>query len=158
MGNYDDFEIDFVSRTIQLIEQYNELIREKPFEEQFNYTLTLNCLLGLIVMPKERVITYIPASRLTTELKIEMGLAESILPGPQTTLRQLINRMRHSVAHFDIEIISHDERRLVDFIAFKDTENRETYAQFKSNEVFSFLRFYANALITNLQHPRRLNA
>ncbi|HBJ1222765.1 TPA: hypothetical protein LAQ47_004560, partial [Escherichia coli] len=29
-------------------------VQGKPFREQYNYTLTLNCLLGLIVLPKER--------------------------------------------------------------------------------------------------------
>ncbi len=53
MGNYRNFEQDFVARTVELIEQYNQLIVDESFERQFNYTLTLNCLLGLIVMPKE---------------------------------------------------------------------------------------------------------
>ena len=50
MGNYSDFETDFVQRTLALIDQYNEMIEVlgKPFREQYNYTLTLNCLLGLI--------------------------------------------------------------------------------------------------------------
>ncbi len=48
MGNYSDFETDFVQRTLALIDQYNEMIevQGKPFREQYNYTLTLNCLLG----------------------------------------------------------------------------------------------------------------
>ncbi|GHM15565.1 hypothetical protein ECZU42_47840 [Escherichia coli] len=46
MGNYSDFETDFVQRTLALIDQYNEMIEVlgKPFREQYNYTLTLNCL------------------------------------------------------------------------------------------------------------------
>ena len=60
MGNYSDFETEFVQRTLALIDQYNEMIKElgKPFREQYNYTLTLNCLLGLIVMPKERALSF----------------------------------------------------------------------------------------------------
>lgn len=48
MGNYSDFETDFVQRTLALIDQYNEMIEVlgKPFREQYNYTLTLNCLPG----------------------------------------------------------------------------------------------------------------
>ncbi len=43
MGNYSDFETDFVQRTLALIDQYNEMIEVlgKPLE-QYNYTLTLN--------------------------------------------------------------------------------------------------------------------
>ncbi|RBY58710.1 hypothetical protein DS985_24310 [Escherichia coli] len=41
MGNYSDFETDFVQRTLALIDQYNEMIEVlgKPFREQYNYTL-----------------------------------------------------------------------------------------------------------------------
>lgn len=158
MGNYTDFESDFVSRTIELIDQYSLLISDHPFEKQFNYTLTLNCLLGLIVMPKERVIRYIPNIRLTESFKRDMGLIESILPGANTTLKELIIKMRHSVAHFDISIESIDERNLVDYISFKDTDNNEIYARFKSNEIVPFLRLYAESLYENLQHPSRKRA
>ena len=67
MGNYSDFETDFVQRTLALIDQYNEMIEVlgKPFREQYNYTLTLNCLLGLIVLPKERALSFLLADRLT---------------------------------------------------------------------------------------------
>ncbi|VCZ27856.1 hypothetical protein BANRA_05287 [Escherichia coli] len=39
MGNYSDFETDFVQRTLALIDQYNEMIEVlgKPFREQYNY-------------------------------------------------------------------------------------------------------------------------
>lgn len=90
MGNYRNFEQDFVARTIELIEQYNQLIVDEPFERQFNYTLILNCLLGLIVMPKERAINTIPNERLTIQFKQNMGIAHSDLPDAQTTLRQLV--------------------------------------------------------------------
>jgi hypothetical protein len=102
MGNYSDFETDFVQRTLALIDQYNEMIevQGKPFREQYNYTLTLNCLLGLIVLPKERALSFLPADRLTLQLKAEMGLHESQLPGPEMNLRELIHKMRNSVAHF----------------------------------------------------------
>ncbi|HBR1297872.1 TPA: hypothetical protein L9L20_004905 [Klebsiella pneumoniae] len=78
MGNYSDFETDFVQRTLALIAQYNEMIKEqgKPFREQYNDTLTLNCPLGLIVLPKERALSY----RLTQQLKTSMGLQKSQLP------------------------------------------------------------------------------
>ena len=129
MGNYRNFEQDFVVRTIELIEQYNQLIVDEPFERQFNYTLTLNCLLGLIVMPKERVINTIPNERLTMQFKQRMGIIHSDLPDVQTTLRQLIVKMRHSIAHFDIEVESIDQHHLVNFVNFKDTGNGQIYAR-----------------------------
>lgn len=108
MGNYSDFETDFVQRTLALIDQYNEMIEVlgKPFREQYNYTLTLNCLLGLIVLPKERALSFLLADRLTRQLKAEMGLHESQLPGPEMNLRELIHKMRNSVAHFCVRRVS----------------------------------------------------
>jgi hypothetical protein len=58
MGNYKDLELEFIDRTIKLIDQYYAILDNYPFEEQFNYTLTINCLLGIIVMPKERIMSY----------------------------------------------------------------------------------------------------
>lgn len=63
MGNYSDFETDFVQRTLALIDQYNEMIEVlgKPFREQYNYTLTLNCLLVLSCYRKrERSLSCLP--------------------------------------------------------------------------------------------------
>lgn len=160
MGNYANFETDFVERTLALIEQYTGTVEERPFPEQFNYTLILNCLLGLIVMPKERVISRLPADRLTSELKTQMGLNLSVLPGPEMTLKNLIIKMRHSVAHFSIETRTLSPENLMDEIVFIDNDNGgEVYAVFRASELFSFLRYYADRLLTNLQRRsnQRLN-
>lgn len=160
MGNYRNFEQDFVNRTIGLIEQYNQLIVDEPFDRQFNYTLTLNCLLGLIVMPKERAINSIPNHRLTVSFKQEMGVNRSELPDSRTSLRQLIVKMRHSIAHFDIEVESIDESHLVDFVNFIDTESHDIYARFHAEEIFPFLQSYAAQLVDSmrLQQLRREQA
>ncbi|EOZ5531340.1 HEPN family nuclease [Vibrio metschnikovii] len=155
MGNYRNFEQDFVARTIELIEQYNQLIVDEPFERQFNYTLTLNCLLGLIVMPKERAINTIPNERLTMQFKQHMGINHSDLPDAQTTLRQLIVKMRHSIAHFDIEVESIDQHHLVNFVSFKDTDNGQIYARFHAEEIFPFLRSYAQLLVDSMRRQQR---
>ncbi|CAM6455190.1 hypothetical protein QNZ20_004099 [Escherichia coli] len=126
MGNYSYFETDFVQRTLALIDQYNEMIEVlgKPFREQYNYTLTLNCLLGLIVLPKERALSFLPADRLTRQLKAEMGLHESQLPGPEMNLRELIHKMRNSVAHFCVQVESASDAHLVDWIVFRESSGR----------------------------------
>ncbi|HHB7350560.1 HEPN family nuclease [Klebsiella quasipneumoniae] len=157
MGNYSDFETDFVQRTLALIDQYNEMIevQGKPFREQYNYTLTLNCLLGLIVLPKERALSFLPADRLTLQLKAEMGLHESQLPGPEMTLRTLILKMRNSVAHFSVQVISVSDEHLVDLIAFRDDpEDENAYATFSAPELLPFLKYYAAQLLGNMARRR----
>jgi len=151
MGNYTDFEQDFVMRTMMLIDQYHEeIVPNKPLVEQFNYTLLLNCLLGLIVMPKERALSAIPTDRLTTDFKRSMGLENSTLPGAETSLRDLIIKMRHSVAHFDIEVVSTDENKMFDIVNFKDTESKDVFASFEASEVHLFLQFYTDCLHRNI--------
>ncbi len=154
MGNYTNLEQEFIERSIILIEQYTRMCNDFPFEEQYNYTLTINCLLGLIVMPKERVINYVPITRLTNEFKTEIGLEHSQISNEITTLRQLINSLRHSIAHFDINVISENDNNLIDFIEFNSTENNHTIARFHSNEMLPFLRFYSNCLLENMQRYR----
>ena len=46
-----EFELDFMSRTREIIEQYKE-----PYEA----TLLINCMLGLLVVPKETLFNDIP--------------------------------------------------------------------------------------------------
>lgn len=155
MGNYTNFETDFIERTITLIEQYTETVEQHPFEQQLNYTLTLNCLLGLIVMPKERVVNLLPSVSLTPELKMQMGLNLSRLPGPPMTLDRLIIKMRHSIAHFCVETRSLTGENLMDEIVFFDKRNgrmRNAYAVFSTAELLPFLKYYTNSLLTNLRH------
>lgn len=157
MGNYSDFETEFVQRTLALIDQYNEMIevQGKPFREQYNYTLTLNCLLGLIVLPKEKALSFLPADRLTQLLKTNMGLQESQLPGPEMTLRDLILKMRNSVAHFSVQVVSVTDDRLVDLIAFRDDpEDENAYATFSAPELLPFLKYYATLLLGNMARRR----
>ena len=155
MGNYQNIEAEFISRTIRLIDQYYNDLNKFPFEEQYNYTLTLNCLLGLIVMPKERVVAYIPPLRITENLKNEIGLELSELSPDIQTLRDLIHRLRHSIAHFDINIVSEDNQNRIDFIEFIDSQNNEVVvAKFKSQELLPFLKYYSSCLLENLERYR----
>jgi hypothetical protein len=153
MGNYRNFELEFVQRTLALITQYEGFIYTQPFERQYNYTLLVNCLLGLIVMPKEKSFTYLPKERLTNEMKKEMGLMDSIVNEEITTLQDLIISLRHSIAHFDFEINSNDENFLFDEIIFNNNYNKKggCIAVIKASEFLPFLRYYSTWLIHNLQ-------
>lgn len=156
MGNYADLETDFIERTIRLIGQYTDLIQELPFDQQLNYTLTINCLLGLIVMPKERVITYIPRIDFCEKNRREMGLDESFIAESIRDLKGLVQNLRHSVAHFDINVISDCDEHLVDWVEFKGSGNQpETIARFRAAEIFPFLQYYSARLLENMRNHRR---
>lgn len=152
MGNYHNLESEFIERTMSLISQYCKTLDQYPFDEQFNYTLTINCLLGLIVMPKERVVRYIPNTRLTNDFRKQIGLESSEIGAGINTLGELIQSLRHSVAHFDIDVISENEKNLIDWIEFKDTQNgNRIIAKFRANELLPFLKYYSTCLLENLE-------
>mgnify|MGYP006971735529 CR=1 FL=1 len=162
MGNYKDLELDFIERTISLISQYDQLLiaTDIPFEEQYNYTLLINCLLGLIVLPKQRTRSYIPKTLITSDLKKEMGLTNSIISSNINNLRDLVMQLRNSIAHFDLEILSYDKKFLVDEIIFRNTndpEEGEIIVKFSAKELLGFLRYYSNCLISNLKKYRNNN-
>jgi len=152
MGNFINIEHDFVERTLRLIAQYESIKHTYPFEEQLNYTLLLNCMLGIIVMPKERVFSHIPNHRITNELMQEMGLNETVINPQYTHLRSFIRALRNSVSHFSIDIISDDEHNLIDKIVFKrpDQFGGGEVANFTSEELLPFMRYYATWLQHNL--------
>ena len=155
MGNYDDVETEFVVRTLRLIDQYNDILDTYKFGEQYNYTLTVNCLLGLIVMPQERVVAFVPTDRLTKEFLGQIGSPSLEVAARITTLRALIQALRNSAAHFDIKFISDDAQNLMDWIEFNDTRNgRGLVAKFRTKELLPFLRYYSECLLRNIRMHR----
>lgn len=156
MSNFKDIETEFIERTLLLISQYEVLKNRFPFENQFDHTLLINSLLGVIVLPKERTMAYIPPDRLTEKLCSDMGLRNSWINPELTDLRSLILALRNSVAHFDIKVISFDEHFLIDQLIFYDNIKSEVYevAKFTSNELLPFLRYYASWLLANIKKYR----
>lgn len=157
MGNYKDIDHDFIDRTMKLIAQYESILHNFKFQEQYNYTLLLNCLLGMIVLPKEKLYSHIPNHRITKSLKAEMGLKDSSINNEYQTLRDLIYALRNSVAHYSFEIISQTDDYLIDRIVFKTSQNNghQHIADFKSIELLPFLRYYADWVKFNLIEDRR---
>lgn len=152
MGNYKNIEHDFIERTMKLIAQYESILYKYPFEEQYNYTLLLNCLLGVIVLPKEYHYAHIPNPIITNKLKQSMGLKESIINNDYKRLRELIHGLRNAIAHYNFEIISNTDDFLVDNIVFRKTnaDGNIEIANFKSNELLPFIRYYADWLKSSI--------
>lgn len=153
MGYYKDLEYEFVERTLLLVEQYETIYHKFKFEEQFNYTLLINCLTGLIVLPKERTISAIPNERLLSTTKREMGLNGTVINDDFKYIKDMIIAMRHSVAHFMIKVESHSSELLIDDIVFYNNEKGIDYevARFKATELLPFLRYYCSWLLSNLK-------
>ena len=145
MGFYKDITFDFIDRTLSIIEQYEIVRYEFEEEEQYNHTLLINCLLGIIVMPKEIIFDQIPKDRLTKTLKEEMGLLTSSVNTSITTLKRLIRDLRHAIAHFNVEVLQHNNSGQIDQINFK-YDDGSYIVQFVPDELLSFIRYYGNWL------------
>jgi hypothetical protein len=107
MSYLSNFERSFSEHTLQIVRGY-----DGPFEA----SLMINCLLGLLVVPKETVLDAIPESPLeelpkwgiNTESILSAGRPTKANPRPDT-LRGLVTNLRHSVAHFRIKPIPETE-------------------------------------------------
>lgn len=156
MGNYKDLEFEFIERTLALIDQYQTRLNDYEFKEQYNHTLLINCLLGLIIMPKERVGSFVPNDRLTQAFRDKVGLEQSSINAEFLTFRQLIGGLRNSIAHFNIKVESFSADFLIDEIVFLDDEKSPGYevVRFKADEMLPFARYYALELLKNMKDHR----
>ena len=103
-----EFELDFMRRTLKVVQNYSG-----PSDA----TLLLNCLLGLLIVPKENLIDEVPND--PVEDLGRWGISPSSIKqwgayqdGNQhpETLRQLVWSLRNSVAHFRIKPRARDRR------------------------------------------------
>ena len=155
MGNYKHFESEFVERTLHLIGQYESILYKYDFNNQYNFTLLTNCLLGLIVIPKEKAFDFLPNERIVSQLKKDMGIVHSSFNSDIKDLRSLITEMRNSISHSDIRFISNDDEEfLIDEIQFRDKHKGKNYiiASFVPSELLSFIRYYGGWFIKNIKH------
>jgi hypothetical protein len=157
MGNYRDIEIDFIKRTLALISQYEIGLHKYKFSEQYNYTLLINCLLGLIVLPKEKTIDCLPKNTLMDmKFRNEMGIFKTVFHADIKDLKNLIIALRHCVAHFNISVESMNADFHIDLIIFKDSKKGKNYivAKFQANELLPFIRYYSGWLLINLKNRK----
>ena len=114
---YDsDFARSFMRRTLDIAQSYSG-----PNDA----TLLVNCLLGLLIVPKESLIEKIPqdAFEQLPEWGIRTESIKSIGRCDQghyhePTLRQLVRRLRNAVAHFNIDPMHNQSK--VDGFRFSD--------------------------------------
>ncbi len=135
MSYLSDFERSFSQHTLAIVEAYSG---------EYDATLLINCLLGLLVVPKETMMHAIPETPLS-ELK-KWGIEPSCIkatgelkgkndPDPKT-LRGLVFNMRHAVAHFRIKPIPSDG----EVQAFQFKNDRGLHAEVPLAELCEFVK------------------
>lgn len=135
-----EFERDFLRRTLDLVKQY-----DGPYDA----TLLLNCLLGLLIVPKESSIEKIPED--PVDQLSRWGISPSSIrafgaitnnsPRPDT-LRGIVWNLRNAVAHFRFEP-RHHQRRVT---GFGFTDRSGFHAEIEIAEIRDFVERLANHL------------
>ncbi len=125
-----EFAKSFMSRTIEIA---------KDYKGPHDATLLINCLLGLLIVPKEVLMEGVPEvpfenwgihpSSVKNFGKCDYGYEH------KPSLRQLVRRLRNSVAHFKIEPI-HINKEVT---GFKFQDRNGFNAQITLEELHDFV-------------------
>jgi HEPN pEK499 p136 len=122
MAGYKDFNKDVIERTIEIVDSYDKIKGEK-----YEVTLLINCLTGLLVLPKEilskKKCYSLPDSNLE-DLK-DWGIKQEHIKEVSCTscgykLNNIVRHMRNSVAHMRIESLNDASGKIVE-LRFKDS-------------------------------------
>lgn len=136
------FKHEFIRRTLTLVEEYEK------YKGEYDATLLVNCLLGLLILPKETWYQKIPdvAFQDLSNWGIE---PDSLMSGERQygyehrpNLKQLVKKLRNAVAHFDVKPINGDGK--VDGFSFTDRDG--FCAKLSLEEIKTFVTRLANHL------------
>ena len=146
MTDYARMEVDFIRRTLEIIDQYAELVRGRVDKDQeYEVTLLMNCLLGLLIYPQQIAHhkgwqPWLSTAKLSYEdsqwgLSREMLRSAGYLNDNQTkigyerlTVRNLIRQMRNAAAHARFYVGDHsDNQGQITEIEFKDEEREDGF-------------------------------
>lgn len=125
-------EITFIERTLSILKQYEST--KEQYDISYAHTLFINCCVGLLMIPKEKVYGKLDDNETLTEWGINPAHIE--LSRDRKSPRQLVRHLRNSIAHdgfdFKVESVStpiesvtftdddHNFKATLDFVEFKD--------------------------------------
>ena len=98
---YTDLTADFAKRTLQNLDYVQEQAL-RGVAGVYEVTQLWNSLLGLIVLPHERVIKRLPTTPMVDFSPQGWPLLTTVGNEP-TSVQELVNWLRNSVAHFNVE-------------------------------------------------------
>lgn len=140
MSYFDEFEHSFMRHTLQIVQEY---------KGDYDATILINCLLGLLVVPREKFLEAIPLEPLSNlsewgidpDSIIDVGEPRSKNPQPDT-IRGLVYNLRNSVAHFRLEPIP----RTGEVHSFDFTTDSKFHAVIKLDDMRNFVNKLADYL------------
>jgi len=129
----DKQDLDFVTRTQELLVQYDEM--EKDSQKKYEITLLINCFVGLIIVPQSKWNDSISPEEISSE---RWGIDPSMisickdgkLVDEPKNLRNVARHLRNSISHYHFEIVNNSNHE-IGSIKFQDflpnNERNETF-------------------------------
>jgi len=142
---YKNLEIDFIDRTLKVIKQYETLMPNLSDENQYDVTLYLNCMTGILLLPRENgfLQTYLPDDTIEN-----WGIARDKVHNSISTIKQLAERLRHCIAHFDAKFKSNEHEK-IEKVIFNDKRRNIEIAEFDINDFKIIVELMAEYLVNN---------
>lgn len=97
--NHDELMKDFFKRTFKILDQYNKL--KYGEKEYYNVTLLINCLFGIVIMPKSHWHRKINDNKFISNndnIVVEIGGKKGTLEN--YNIGFIMNSLRNSLAHW----------------------------------------------------------
>jgi hypothetical protein len=145
---YENQDLDFVKRTKDIIKQYDsfQLSEDKKYE----VTLLLNCFVGLLILPQQRLFDELPTTLITKE---EWGIAPSDIitiidrfrNNEDKNINNIARHLRNSIAHFRFTAVSDKVDKIIE-IKFLDYLNDKITISFEATITIDNLRLFINKI------------
>jgi hypothetical protein len=135
-------EKDFVKRTKEIIQQYDNVV--VPDKERYEVTLLLNCMVGLLILPQQKWLNNLPSDVITEK---KWGIDSNkidILSQQNKTVKEVARHMRNAISHF--RFFALNENREINSIWFIDHDLKTKKDTFEVTLSVANLRTFVEKL------------
>jgi len=144
--NYETLEIDFIERTLAVIAQYEQCELKS---DKYEVTLFVNCLTGLLLLPKEKgLLHYLPNENITFLTSLGIDILH-IKYTEIKTIKDLATQLRHCLAHFDIKFTDNGTYKIQNIVFEDNQEKKGVIAEFTLLEIKILVKCLAVNMIEN---------
>ena len=135
---YTKIEIDFVERTLKLLDEYNG---------DYEVTILINCCLGLLVLPKEKHFDLIPNEQIPLGGELWGLTRDSVTVDCESCgyiLSYVIRRIRNGICHFKVKTLPNSSGE-INMLEIKDGKKFKVVLTPK--KLKEFTKSFANHVI-----------
>lgn len=138
----DKFEIEFIRRTLELKEQYEQ----GNITPDYSYTLLVNLCVGLLFIPREIFRQYESNLSSINIKDNNFGIALEHIDSKDKSLYSIVRNMRNAIAHNDFTLISEDNK----YITHIKLDGRSFHATFPISDFINFVTSIAKYTFDNI--------